>query len=366
MKDLSVLIKPFSNGCNMKCEYCFYHDVSNRRKINNYGLMQDDILENVIKKSLSYAIHSCTFAFQGGEPTLAGIDFYQKCLEIQRRYAGKVKVFNCIQTNGYALNEEWAKFFKKNHFLVGISLDGIMSTHDFYRRDTFGNDTFQRIMNNISLLKKYNVEYNILTVVMKNTALKIRKIYEFYKKNNFKYLQFIPCLEAYGSDMNTLKYTPSPNIYGRFLIDLFELWYIDVNNGVQPYIRQFENYINILLGLEPYACDQKGKCSCQFVIEADGSVYPCDFYAFDEYKIGNFKINSIEEIKNNPINQQFISEGKHISDECLNCEYYILCRGGCRRNYVNGKNFFCDSYKMFFSHTYKKLYKLAIRILNQY
>ncbi len=124
-----------------------------------------------------------------------------------------------------------------------------MSTHDFYRRDTFGNDTFQRIMNNISLLKKYNVEYNILTVVMKNTALKIRKIYEFYKKNNFKYLQFIPCLEAYGSDMNTLKYTPSPNIYGRFLIDLFELWYIDVNNGVQPYIRQFENYINILFGI---------------------------------------------------------------------------------------------------------------------
>ena len=364
MRDFSVLIKPFSNGCNMNCEYCFYQDVSDRRCVNNRGLMREDILEEIIKKSLAYAAHSCTFAFQGGEPTLAGIEFYKKCIEIQKKHAGKIRIFNSIQTNGYALDEEWAVFWGQNHFLVGISLDGIMRTHDFYRKDKLGNGTFQRVMNAISLLKKCNVEFNILTVVTGKTALKIRKIYEFYKKNDFKYLQFIPCLEAYGSDLCELEYTLSPITYGRFLIELFELWYTDVNNGVQPYIRLFENYVNILLGLEPYACDQKGRCSCQYVIEADGSVYPCDFYALDEYEIGNIKTHSIKEMEYCLTNKKFIDEGKCVPDQCLNCGYYMLCRGGCRRNYVDGINFYCESYKMFFSYAYEKLYKLAMRIRN--
>lgn len=271
-----------------------------------------------------------------------------------------------LQTNGYGLNEEWAAFFKKHDFLVGISVDGIMRIHDKFRKDKQGGDTFLTILESIQILKKYGVSVNVLTVVTKDLASKVQKVYEFYKKNAFSYLQFIPCLEPLESAHADRDYLLSAKEYGRFLIELFDLWYLDVRRGTQPYIRMFENYINILVGLEPYACDQKGVCSCQYVIEADGSVYPCDFYVCDEYIIGNLVQDSYEQIREN---YKKLSFNEHVvCGACSGCQYARICLGGCKRHYVMGQNgyenYYCESYQMFFAHALGKMNLLA-RLIRQ-
>ena len=184
MRDLSVLIKPCSSSCNMKCDYCFYNDLAQKRSISNYGIMKYDVLEHIVKSALKSAERSCVFAFQGGEPTLAGIEFYEKCLELQKKYGGDKHINNIIQTNGYALDENWCSFFAENQFLVGVSLDGNKSIHDKYRKTLNGLSTFERVISNIKLLQGQNVQFNILTVITKDLASCGGKIYSYYKKNS--------------------------------------------------------------------------------------------------------------------------------------------------------------------------------------
>lgn len=202
-----------------------------------------------------------------------------------------------IQTNGYALNEEWAKFFKENHFLVGFSLDGTKENHDLYRHNTEGEGTYDRILKSINLMDAYGVDYNILTVVTKDTAEHISEIYKEYQTRGWNYQQYIACLDPLGEERGKNPYALTPVQYGSFLIELFQLWYEDWKKKKQPYIRQFDNYIGILMGYQPESCDQRGSCGVQTVVEADGSVYPCDFYMLDEYYLGNLNEHRIEDIE---------------------------------------------------------------------
>src|SRR3712207_4965939 len=196
MKSLSMLIKPASSNCNLRCTYCFYYDICNNREIKSFGMMKLNLLETIVKRAFNEAEQNCTFAFQGGEPTLVGIDFYREFINFVKKYNTRnINVFYSIQTNGTTINEDWAKFFKENNFLVGISLDGTKEIHDKYRLDTNKKGSFNKIMSNIQILNKYKVEYNILTVVNKNTSRHIDKIYKFFKKQDFRFLQFIPCLD---------------------------------------------------------------------------------------------------------------------------------------------------------------------------
>lgn len=186
MPPISILIKPASGLCNLRCKYCFYADEMEHRKQNSYGIMSLETLEEVIKKALAWAEGSCSIAFQGGEPTLAGLNFYRKCLELEKKYnVNQVQISHAIQTNGFLLDEEWCQFLAKNHFLTGLSIDGVKTTHDAYRKDAQGNDTFFHTLHVAELLKKAGAEFNILTVVNKKTAAKINRIYEFYKKKAF-------------------------------------------------------------------------------------------------------------------------------------------------------------------------------------
>ena len=179
MPPISVLIKPASGICNMKCDYCFYCDEAKKRITKSYGFMTERTLKNVIRKTMLHADGMISYVFQGGEPTLRGLEFFEKIIEYQKQYnKNRVYVSNAIQTNGYALNEEWAKFFKENHFLVGFSLDGTKENHDLYRHNTEGEGTYDRILKSINLMDAYGVDYNILTVVTKDTAEHISEIYK--------------------------------------------------------------------------------------------------------------------------------------------------------------------------------------------
>lgn len=189
--------------------------------------------------------------------------------------------------------------------------------------------------------------------VTKKTAAKIHRIYESYKHQGFVWQQYIACLDPLHAQPGSMDYSLTPEIYGTFLTDLFRLWSIDLQNGSQPYIRQFENYIGILLGYEPECCEQRGICSFQNVVEADGSVYPCDFYVLDEYKLGNLLTDDFAMIEERQRQSSFFEQLKHSSDTCAACKYFFLCRSGCRRHREQpeaayGQNYFCRSYQMFF------------------
>lgn len=354
MQSISVLIKPASGMCNMSCDYCFYADEQKNRKTADYGYMSFDTLKNVIRKTILNAENSIAFAFQGGEPTLRGIDFFKEVIRLEKKYnRNGIIIENSIQTNGYAIDGQWCEFFRDNDFLVGLSVDGIKECHDRYRHTKNGGSTFDAVCRAANLMDRYQVPYNILTVVNRSVAANADKIYHFYKKKGWMYQQYIPCLEPLYSRPGQMDYSVTPEQYGSFLTTLFELWYEDFKHGREPYIRQFDNYIGILWGFTPEACDQRGICGIQHVVEADGSVYPCDFYTMDEYCIGNFNENSFDEIQEKRKEIQFVETSVRNLDKCRECEFYRLCRGGCRRNWVfdsesRGEyNYFCESYKMF-------------------
>lgn len=365
MPPVNILVKPASGLCNMHCRYCFYADEMRNREQASYGIMSEEAAETVIRKTLSYAKSTCSIAFQGGEPTLAGLDFYRRWLELEKKYnVNNVQISHALQTNGLLLDKEWCLFLKKNKFLTGLSVDGIRSTHDIYRQDANGKDTYFRTLHAAELLKNTGAEFNILTVVNKKTAAKIHKIYEYYKKKGFLWQQYIACLDPLQTKQGAQEYSLSPQTYGQFLIDLFHLWYLDFKQGKHPFIRQFENYISILMGRRPESCEQHGVCTFQNVIEADGSIYPCDFYMLDKYRVGNLMEDEFEQIKERAAKSDFIAQSFDHTEECQHCQYFFLCRGGCRRHRdqpgtVQGQNYFCESYRMFFQECLSSMKEIA-------
>lgn len=368
MPPLQVLVKPASGNCNMRCKYCFYMDEMENRKQKTYGFMSLETLEILVKKALEYADYTCAFAFQGGEPTLVGLEFYRQLISLEKKYNTKgLQIQNSIQTNGYGLDEKWAAFLAENHFLVGLSIDGVAATHNAYRRDAGDEETFAKAMNAAKLLQKHGAEFNVLTVVHGKVAQKVSRIYQFYKKHGFRYQQYIACLDPLEAKEKP-EYSLSAKAYGEFLIELFDLWYLDLQKGEQPYIRQFENYISILLGMEPESCDMKGMCSLQQVVEADGSVYPCDFFVLDEYKIGNIAEDDFRQLWDKGMKMNFVQNSIMTDADCRSCKYFPVCRGGCGRHRLDadgnrtGKNRFCEAYQMFFDAELSKMLEIAGKI----
>ncbi len=364
MPPLSLLIKPASGLCNLRCRYCFYHDVAENREIDSYGIMTGETIENVLKKALAAADREITIAYQGGEPTLAGLDFFRETVEMQKRHNKKrLAVHNAIQTNGVHLDDAWARFFHDNRFLVGLSIDGIMDVHDENRLDAKREGTFARVMQTADLFDRYKVEYNILTVVTLRLARRIRAAYRFFKKRGFGYLQFIPCLDPLGEPFGGHDYSLTPQAYGQFLCDLFDLWYADIEAGEAPSIRDFDNYVQMLMGYPPESCNLRGVCGMQYVVEADGSVYPCDFYVLDDMRLGNLNEEDFPQIDRRRAEIGFIEASEPLDPACGACEYLNICRGGCRRHRETGaalgRTYFCESYKMFFAHALPGLSAIA-------
>ena len=208
----------------------------------------------------------------------------------------KIKVNYAIQTNGFCIDREWAEFFRDHKFLVGLSLDGNKEVHDSLRFDIQGKGTFSKVMRAAQLFDAKKVSYNILTVVTAPLVRNINKVYNFYIRNGFFYQQYIPCLDAIGKERGGQDFSLTPELYGKFLNDLFDLWYMDVKKGKRVSVRYFDNLIMVLRDTPPEACGMLGCCTVQNVVEADGEVYPCDFYVLDPYKLGNLNKAGFEEI----------------------------------------------------------------------
>lgn len=371
MPPINILIKPASSACNMACKYCFYRDVAEHREQAFEGMLSLQKMERVIRAGMEYADHSCSFAFQGGEPTLAGLDFYRGVVELQKKYARSgLEIHNAIQTNGMLIDEEWAAFLAENRFLVGLSLDGPAELHNLNRLDTVGEGTFNRVMRAARLMEKHGVEFNILCVVTGRNARSVEKNYRFYRRQGFRWLQFIPCLDSLEQQRGEEKYHLSAENYGDFLIRLFDLWYEDLQRGEYISIRHLDNWLSILLGGQPEVCSMTGQCAVQFVVEGDGGVYPCDFYVLDEWRMGTVGESSFAEMQRGEVAARFIQASLRVPNKCRRCRWYGLCRNGCRRNRMTlldgevDRNCYCEAYQRFFSQREKQLMQAA-RLLAQ-
>lgn len=366
MPPLFLLIKPASSICNLRCGYCFYHTIAENRSIGSYGIMSLEKLEQLVKKALAFADGSCTFAFQGGEPTLAGLDFFRSLPDFVQRYNHKkLEIRYTIQTNGITVNEDWCRFFHDNRFLVGISLDGTKDIHDLMRTDPQGKGSFSRVIKAIGLFNKYKVEYNILCVVTNYVARHIHKVYLEFKKHGFNYLQFIPCLDPLGEETGGYQHSLTTDRYTGFLKILFDLWYEDFIKEKGVSIRYFDNLVGMAMGYPPESCGMSGMCTANYVIEADGGVYPCDFYVTDEWLMGKIHEKDFSDLANSEAAKRFIEMSRHVDPQCRSCQWYRLCRGGCRRDRdaADGLqlslNRHCAAYREFFSYASDRIALLA-------
>lgn len=373
MPPLSILIKPVSGSCNMNCSYCFYTDEMQNRQTVCTEKMSIHTMHTLIDKAFEWADSECTFAFQGGEPTLAGLPFYEAFTDYVASHPNpkNIHIHYAFQTNGLLIDQKWAEWFSRHHVLVGISLDGPKSIHDRYRKDHQGNGTFDRVMAAVRLLKQYKADYNILCVVHSASAYKARKIYSFYRKNDMNYHQYIECLDPLEDIRGKNEYSLTPGCYEIFLKDLFDIWYDDMISGHYVYNRYFENLMMILLGQTPESCNMRGFCGPQWVIEADGSVYPCDFYVLDPWKLGNILNDSFEHMESIRRQSGFIEQSRPVPEECRKCRWLMLCRNGCRRNrglngnHIDGKNYFCSAYKHFLEYAFPRLMTLYRMLKNE-
>lgn len=358
MQNVTLLVKPASSLCNMRCSYCFYADVSSRRETRSFGIMSEQTLETMIRRAFAFADGSLSFVFQGGEPTLTGLDFFKLAITLQKKYNAKaIPVYNTIQTNGLLLDDEWAEFFKENGFLVGISLDGQESMHDKYRRLPSGDGSFGRVTAAAELLGRHGVDFNILTVVTRDTAQNGRCVYRALRK--YGYLQFIPLIDDMGAAPQD--FSLGAEDYGRFLVDIFDEYYHDVMSGRYVSIRDMDSYINMLRGMPPSSCAMQGRCGGYFTVEADGSVYPCDFYVTDEYKMGNITATSFFSLAKSAVADEFIKSSLTRAEGCAECKYFSLCRGGCRRyrEPLPDRSKFCAAYKYFFDRCIDRMVEIA-------
>ena len=350
----------------MRCKYCFYADEMGHRASPSFGIMSLDTAELVVQRTIEYSHRDgfVGFMFQGGEPTVAGLDFFRCFTELVKKHNEcGLRVSYGLQTNGYAIDAEWAKFLAENGFLVGLSIDGPAELHNRNRVDAQGENTFNKVMNAAALFRKYGVSFNTLTVVTSQNAASAVKIYNFLVKNGMTWHQFIPCLAPLGDESDTSPLTAEQ--YGVFLCRLFDRWYEDMKAGRYVYNRTFENYVGILVGRPPEECGMCGFCTLQFVIEADGGAYPCDFYVLDEYRLGSFVADPLESLLNKADEIGFVKKSQTLPTDCRSCEWVMLCRGGCRRNrepFEHNEptsNRFCLGYKAFFEHAYPRLSELA-------
>lgn len=342
MPPVSVLVKPASSLCNMSCKYCFYRELSNQRKVGSRGIMSLETANILIDRIFSVCTDTASIAFQGGEPLLAGIGFFQNFVDaVKERNTKHIGVNYSLQTNGMLIDDAFCRFFRDNHFLVGVSLDGEKDIHNALR----DGGKYADIVKRIHMLEKYGVEYNVLTVVTKSIARHCEKVYKNLTGSGFRYLQFIPCL--YHFDGAPPPYAVDAKQYGDFLVRLYALWRSDCDRGAHVYVRNIDNVLSVLTGRRAEICTMQGHCSMQNVVEADGTVYPCDFYCSDEFALGNIKADGWEKLFQNA--GRFLADAPQQNAECAACRFFSVCRGGCKREYAHGRNVFCEAYQVFFS-----------------
>lgn len=330
MKNITIMLKPVSSACNLRCRYCFYHDVAQLRSVTSYGVMPAETAERILDNTFSFLSPGdhITFAFQGGEPMLAGLDFYKAFTDAVTVRQNKVQVHYAIQTNGTLIDEDWAAFFTRHRILVGISLDILKDHHDSNRIDAVGNGTWKQVTKGIHLLREANTQYNILAVLTNSLARHPQQVWAALKRERVSHVQFIPCLPPLEGTAATAL---TPQRFAFFYTQLFRLWLADWNKGNYISIKLFDDVIHYLCDGIPAFCGMTGLCYPQIVAEADGSAYPCDFYVLDDHRLGDLAQQPLEELYHGQTMRQFQNRSPELPAFCGSCPYRRICGGGCKR-----------------------------------
>lgn len=331
MRYLNIMIKPASSLCNLRCKYCFYADVTSHRDVASYGLMDFSVAEKTLNNIFCDLEPGdrVNIAFQGGEPTLAGLPYFRHFIDYVDKVKNGTVVTYALQTNAVLIDAEWCEFLKRNSFLVGVSLDGPEKIHNVSRVDSLGNGTFRKVIAAIDLFKKYSVDFNVLMTLTSNLARHPNQVWEFIKEQDLRYVQFTPCLaplDSTGKDV----YAITPQRFSDFYSQIFTLWKKEFEAGNYFSVKLFDDLVNLIAFNRVNACGLSGRCTPQIVIEADGSVYPCDFYTLDKWCTGNFCESTISQIYSSPVYVEFLNRPRS-RPLCSDCRYQRICNGACER-----------------------------------
>ena len=370
-KPLYVMLKPAGAHCNLACKYCYYLEKNNLYQNSHRHLMSDDMLEQFTREYIeAQTMPQVLFTWHGGEPLMRSIDFYKKALALQKKYANGKQIDNVIQTNGTLLTDEWCEFFAKNHWLVGISIDGPQEFHDHYRVTPAGKPSWEKVMQVISLLKKHRVEWNAMAVVNAYNAEHPLEFYHFFRDNGCQYLQFTPIVErltehedgrtlaslADDREIPLADASVTPQQWGNFLCTIFDDW---VRHDVgKTFVEIFDCTLANWMGVLPGICAYSKECGHAGVMEHNGDVYSCDHFVFPEYKLGNIREQSLIDMLYGE-KQQAFSRLKHTSlpRQCKECDMEFACHGECPKNRFEkdkygepGLNYLCQGYYQYYSH----------------
>ena len=370
-RPLYVMLKPVGAACNLACNYCYYLEKSNLYKHQPKRQMSEELLERFVKDYIeAQTMNEVVFTWHGGEPTLRPLSFYQKAVELQKKYAGGRIIHNSLQTNGTLLTDEWCRFLKANNWLVGISIDGPEAFHDRYRRDSQGRPSWQKVMEGIQLLQHYGVEWNAMAVVNRYNADHPQSFYRFFKSIGCQYIQFTPIVERNvqhadgrhlasindADDAPVTDFSVTPEQWGNFLCGLFDEW-VKQDIG-RVFVQIFDSMLANWVGVAPGSCIYAKECGHAGVMEYNGDVYSCDHFVFPQYKLGNINEHTLIEMLYGEKQRRF-SQLKYnkLPRQCKECRWAFACHGECPKNrFVNdrygnpGLNYLCAGYRRFFEH----------------
>lgn len=362
---ISVMWKTVSEDCNLACDYCYYSTCGGKPgpRINRIDSV---LLEKFIHEYMQFNKGSASFAWQGGEPLLAGYDFFEEVVRLQAKHARPhTAISNALQTNATLVNDRWAAFFKAYSFLIGVSLDGPEDIHDARRVDSAGRGSFHRVMAGIRHLEQHKVEFNILTVIHRGNVGKAKQLMEFYRQNRFLFVQFIPCMDFRSQQVDKPGvYDITPDEYGRFLCEAFDEWY----NGGSPdlSVRFFDNILSVYVNREAELCIHRASCPTTLILEQNGDAYPCDFFINEKWRVGNVGTDSLTDILAHPNYARFHRMKPALPDKCRSCKWQRLCYGGCPRNRKWNEeldkatpDYFCKSYMDLYEHAHDRMQSLG-------
>ncbi len=363
-----VMVKPTGPLCNLDCSYCFYLEKERLYLGTSGWAMPDEILETFVRDFIAAQdVPLVTFAWQGGEPTLLGLDFFRRVVGLQDRFAGGKRIENAVQTNGVLVDDEWAAFFAERAFLVGLSIDGPRDLHDRYRVDRGGAPTFDRVMKGIDALKRHGAAFNTLTVVHRENARRPLDVYRFLKEAGSGFQQFIPIVERVDARPHLSEpglagqgrlspWSVDPADWGGFLCAIFDEW---VRHDVgRVFVQLFDVALESWSRGEASLCIFSETCGRALALEHNGDLYSCDHYVFPAFRLGNITDTPIGDLVRSPAQQQFGDAKRDaLPDFCRRCDVRFACRGECPKNRFTctpdgepGLSYLCAGYRRFFAH----------------
>jgi len=358
------MAKPTGSKCNLDCAYCFYLKKEQMYPNSDFR-MSDEVMEQYIRQTIAgQRVPHVTIAWQGGEPTLMGLDFFRRAVEVEKKYLKPgMRIENTFQTNGVLLNEEWCEFFRENNFLIGLSVDGPRHLHDTYRYDKGGAGTFDKVMRAARLLQRHKVEFNVLCTVNASNSEHPLEVYRFFRDElGARYLQFIPIVErdndtGHQDGARITERSVRPRQWGKFLIEIFDEW-VRRDVGVM-FVQFFDAVLASYVRGYSTICVLQPTCGQGVALEHTGDLYSCDHYVEPKHWLGNIKDNPIETLVASEQQRSFgLDKSSSLPEYCRKCEFLFTCHGECPKNRVlltpdgePGLNWLCAGLKAFYAHT---------------